>query len=125
MDIGAVRLLEQHIDNLLGRAVAEELAVFALVVGDAMALHQGDKVVLVIARERRDAKTRILRQKIRGRSVKIGEVGAPTAGNPDFLPHLGIALEQERATAAPSRRGGAHETGRPGADDDNVEILHA
>ena len=85
LDVDAERFCQQHFDNLLGGAVAEKLAPVAFLIGNTMSFNQGDEVVLSIAGESRDAETRVLRKEVRGRSVEIGEIGAPTPRNADFL----------------------------------------
>ena len=51
LDVDAACFRQQHVDNLLGGAVAEKLAVIAFLIGDTVALDQGDEVVLSIAGE--------------------------------------------------------------------------
>ena len=84
LDVDAEGFCQQHFDNLLGGAVAEKLALVAFLIGNTMSFNQGDEVVLSIAGESRDAETRVLRKEVRGRSVEIGEIGAPTPRNADF-----------------------------------------
>lgn len=57
--------------------------------------------------------------------MQVGEVGAPAARNADFLPHLRPMVEDQRPAPALVRFHGAHQASRPGADDDDFEILHA
>ena len=122
--VNPARLVEQHIDNLLGRAVAKQLAMIAFVIGNVVLFDQRDEIVLGVAGQRRDAKTGIGRQKIGWGQVEVGEVGASTAGNPDLLPHLGGPLQQQYTASALVRFHCTHQASRPGAKDDDVEISH-
>lgn len=47
-----VTLAEQHVDDLLGASVTEELAQFLLVISDAVFFNQGNKVRGCVAGER-------------------------------------------------------------------------
>ena len=64
LDAGRRAFGQQHIDDLLAGAVAEQLALVLFVAGDAMALHQRDEVARRVARERRTAEVGVGRQKV-------------------------------------------------------------
>ena len=51
LDVDVARFRQQHVDNLLGGAVAEKLTVIAFLIGNVMSFDQGDEVVLSIAGE--------------------------------------------------------------------------
>ena len=78
-------LRQQHVDDLVRRAVAEQLAERLLVLGDAVALDQRDEVALRVAAQRRDAEVRIGRDEVLRAGVEVGEVAAPAAGDADLL----------------------------------------
>src|SRR5438094_8833214 len=68
----------EHHDDVERGVVAEELAELLLVVGDAVALDKTDELRGRVARERRAAEIRVLRQKVCRPRVDIREV-APAA----------------------------------------------
>ena len=61
LHLDATRLRQQHVNDLLGGTVAEQLAVVTLVIGDVVLFHQGDEIPRGEALEGRDAKARIFR----------------------------------------------------------------
>ncbi|MCY1372177.1 hypothetical protein D9M69_593630 [compost metagenome] len=119
---------QQQGDQVLGRAVAEQLALVLLMETDAVFLHQRDEVGRRVARERRAAEVRVLAQEVfvrRARiDVAVGEVGPAAARDADLLRHLFAVVEHQHAQAALARDTGTEKTGRTRADDDGVEILH-
>ena len=120
-----VALGQQHGDDVLGRAVAEQLALVLLVPADAVALDQRDEVRRRVARQRRAAEVRVRREEVGRRRVAVREVAAPAAGDADLLRHLGRMVEQQhlRAELPGDRR--AVKAGRARADDHRVEVFRA
>ena len=119
-----LRFGDEHIDDLLGRPIAEQLAVVALVIGDAMQLHQPNEIMLGVAGHGRDAETRIVRQIVVGRGAQVGEIGAPPAGDTDLLRDFRRGLQHQHPPPAPVGRRRAHEARRPGTDDNDIKIMH-
>src|SRR3546814_8054514 len=70
-DSGGRAVGEQHVDDLLRGAVAEELAERLLVPGDAGRVDPRDEILLGVALQRRDTEARVLRQKVRRRAVQV------------------------------------------------------
>ncbi len=96
-------LAHQHFDDIFSRLIAEQLPQGFLVVGNAMALDQSDKVPLGVAAERRFTEMRISRDEILGAGIHIGEIAAPAARDQDlFARLLGVIQHQHRPT--PGRR---------------------
>ena len=50
---------QQHVDEVFGRAVAEQLAFVLLVERDVVALHQRDEILRCVARQGRPAEVRV------------------------------------------------------------------
>jgi hypothetical protein len=121
VDGGRLQLLEQHVDDLPRRAVAEQLAERLLVVANAVALDELDEVVLGMALQRRDAEMRVLRQEILRRSVDVGEVAAAATGDADLLSRRGRVVDEQHRAAPPSRLDGTHHARSTRADHKNVD----
>lgn len=120
VDAGLLALVQQHAEDVAGLVVAEQLAEFLLVVGHAVLGDQGDEIPLGEARQRRLAEVRVVRQKVAGLAVQVGEVAAPATGHQDFLAGLVGMVEQQHAAPAGSRGHRAHQPGGAGTDDDNL-----
>ena len=108
--------LHQHVDDLPGALVAEELAQRLLVPGDAVALDQRDEMARGVAREGRTAEVGVLREEIAPGRVQVGEVAAPAPRDADLLADLVVVIDQHYAPAALPRGRGAHHAGRAGTD---------
>jgi len=76
MMVTPAALGQQHGDDLLGRAVAEQLAELLLVVGDAMLADGLEEVLRREARQRRAAEMRVVGKVVFWTSVQVGEIAA-------------------------------------------------
>jgi hypothetical protein len=66
---------------------------------------------------------RVLRQKLFGAGMNIGEIASPAAGDADFLASgLGV-IDEQNSSPAPSGFGGAEHASSACADDQGVEII--
>jgi hypothetical protein len=96
--------------------------------GNAVALHQGDKVLRRVTCQRRAAEVWVVAQKValRGAHVQVavGEVGAPAARDADFFGHFVAVVQHQHLEPALARHPGAEQAGGTGADHDGVK-LHA
>ena len=110
-------------DNFGGGAIAEKLAEFFLVIGDAVLFDEGDEVRRRVAGERGFGEVGIGGEKILRRAVKIGEIGAATAGDEDFAAEASGTLEEGDAAAAFGGFGGAQQTGGASAENEDVELV--
>jgi hypothetical protein len=123
-----VALGQQQRDQVLGRSVAEELALVLLVEADAVPLQQRHEVLRREARQRRAAEVRVAADEMpvrRGRVERaVGEVGAPAAGDAHFFGHALGVVDQQHAQAALARLRGAEQAGGAGAEDDGVNLGH-
>ena len=108
-------LAQQHLDQVFGRAVAEQLAFVLFVEGDAVLLHQRDEIGRRVARERRAAEVGVGADEVLVRRVRIevavGEVGAAAARDADLLGHL-LAVVEHQHPAGRAGRPRRRRTGR-------------
>ena len=92
--------VQQHLHDLLRRVVAEQLAEFLLVPGDAVALDHGDEIPWRVAGQRALAEMRIRRQEVGRRRAGVGEVAAAAARHQDLLADSGWHV-RPRSTRRP------------------------
>ena len=111
---------EQHVDDLLRRSIAEQLPARFFVKSDVVLFDECDEVLLRIAFQRRDTKTRIVRQEICRRRMDVGEVAAPATGDANFLSRHARLFEHDDGAPALTGDGRAHQARRPRAEDDDV-----
>ena len=120
LDSRPVTLGEQHVDNVLRRIQAEQLAVATFFVGNAMLFDQGDEVPLGVAAQRRLAEMRIVRQEVVGFDEMIGEIAAPATGHEDLLADLVGPLQHQNATAPLGGGETAQQARGTRAENDNI-----
>jgi protease I len=114
----ALRL--QHLGDFAGGTVAEQLPEGLLVVGDAVALHQGDEVARRVSGERGFGKVWIARHEVLRRGGPVGEIAAPAAGDQDLARNPRVVLQHHNAPPALARLHGAHQPGGARSDDNSV-----
>lgn len=118
----------QHGDKLARTSVAKLLPELFLVIADAMAFNEADKIPRRIADEGGFAKIGIARKIVfRGR-VDIGEVASSPAGNGDFPSDLPVVFQQNHLPSPAGSLKSAHQSGRARADNDHVKCgmpMHA
>jgi hypothetical protein len=78
--------VQEHVDDLPRRAIAEKLAQRLFMPGDAVRLDQGEEIGRGIPAERRAREMRIFRQIAIGRGVQVGEIAASAPEMRIFLP---------------------------------------
>ena len=83
---GALAL--EHGDDVVGGAVAEELAEGFFVVGDAVLFDEGDDVGWGVAGEGGLGEVGVFGEEVFGAGVEVGEVAAASAGDEDFFAGL-------------------------------------
>ncbi len=110
----------EHRDDVARRIVAKELSERLFVIADPIARYQADELRGRVARKRRTAEIRVLRQVVRRTRVHVREIAASAAGDPDLFADDGIVLDQQHAAAALAGLRGAHHAGGAGADHDDV-----
>ncbi|MNR25023.1 hypothetical protein D3C85_1421430 [compost metagenome] len=125
-DLGAglIAFGQQHVEDVTGLVVAEQLAELLLVVGHAMLAHQLDEVPLGVAGQGRLAEMRILREEVARLGIHVGEVAAAAAGHEDLLAGLVGVVEHQYPAATAGAELGAHQAGGAGAEDDHVGGVH-
>ena len=87
-----------------------------------MLFDEGDEVRGGVTGESGFGKVRISGEKILRRAMKVGEIGAATAGDENFAPEAIGTFEQGDAAAAPAAFGGAKEASGAAAEDEDVEL---
>ena len=126
LDAAGLALAQQHLDEVLGRSVAEQLALVLLVEGDAVSLHQRDEVLRRVARQGRAAEVRVVAQEVLVRcarvEVAVGEVAAPAARDADLLGDLVAVVDQQDLKSELAGHARAEQAGRARADDDHIEL---
>lgn len=109
-DANLIALVEQHVEDVAGFVIAEQLAEFLLVVWHAVFGHQTDEVPLGVTCQRRFAEMCVLREEIARLGVHVGEIAAATARHEDFLAGLVGMVKQHHLAPAP---GGGQRTHQP------------
>ena len=120
VDLPGAAFVEQHCDNLFGRAVAEQLTKGLFVPGDAVPFDQGNELFRGMAAQCRLGEMRVGREEVGRRGADVGEIAPPAAGNEDLGAGIGHVVDQQDAAAALPGERGAIEAGRAGADNDRV-----
>ena len=113
---------EQHVEDLTGGVIAEELAERFLVPLDSVALDEFEEVLWLVEGERGFCEVRVCGDEVFRAAVDIGEVASAAAGDEDFAAGLGIVFEEKDAAIALSSDGGAHEPGGACAEHDDIEF---
>ncbi len=115
LDASRAAFLFQHPDDVLRRAVAEQLSQRFFVIRDAMLFDERDEVLRRVARQRRLAEMRVRRKEIFRPAMQVGEVAAAAAGDQDFLADAIGVFEHGDAASAFAGGNGAHQAGRASA----------
>ena len=117
---------QQHVDDLLRRAIAKQLAFVLFVVCDAMLIDQRDELLRRVTRQGRAAEIRVLADEVllRGARVQfaIGEVATPAAGDADFFGNAFAVVDQQHLEPALPGLGCAKEACGTGADHYDIEV---
>ena len=122
VDAAVIALGAQHVDDLLRRVVAEQLAPIPFVEGDAVTLHELDEVRRGVARQGGADKVRVAAEEVFRADATIGEVAPATARNADLFGELFGMIDQQHATPTLAGGGGAHHAGRARADDQHIVV---
>ena len=113
---------QQQVEDVVGGAVAKELAKGLLVPGDAVRFDHGEEVLRGEAGEGGLGKVRVGGEEVFRGGIAIREVAAAAAGDEDLLAGTLVRLEDEDAAPAASRLNGAHKAGGAGAEDEDVDF---
>ncbi len=113
----------EHVGDVAGGTVAEELTEGFFVVGDAMLFDEGDEIRGGVAGQGGFGEVGIGGEEILRLAMDVGEVAAASAGDEDFLADAVGVFEDGDATAALGGFDGAEQAGGAGADYQNVELM--
>ncbi|SAE68677.1 Uncharacterised protein [Enterobacter hormaechei] len=114
----------QHIHDLLGRVVAEQLSQRLLMPRDTVFTHQFDEIPLRVARQRRFTKMTVLAQIGRRLDIKISEIAAPATGHQDLAARLFSVIQQQHTTTRLSGHCRTKHTRRTGANYYGIKPFH-
>ncbi len=91
--------------------------------GDLVLRYELDEIVLRVAGEGGFAEMPVVRQEGCRARMKVGEIAAPSTGDPDFLSRFCSMVEDQDRTPAPTGNAPAHQAGGPDANDHNVSCF--
>jgi hypothetical protein len=120
---GRAALLLQHVHDLRGGTVAEELPQRLLVIGDAVLFDQRNEVRGGIAGQGRPGEVWIGGEEVFRGAVKIGEVAAASTGDQDLLADAFRVFDQGDATSPLRGYHCAHQAGGAGAEHQYIEAV--
>ena len=123
LDFGLGALTFEHGENVVGGAVAEELAECFFVVGDAVLFYEGDEVGGGVAAEGRFGEVGVFGEEVFGAGVEVGEVAAASSGDEDFFAGLIGVVDVEDSEVAAAGFDGAEESGCTCSQDDCVVLI--
>jgi hypothetical protein len=115
---------EQHLEDVAGLVVAEQLTQLLLVVGDAVRVDHRDEVPLGVAGQGRFEEMRVVGEEVGRVHVQVGEVAPATAGHEDLLARLVGVVDEQHLAAAGGGGEGTHQAGGTCADDHHVGRAH-
>jgi hypothetical protein len=78
------------------------------------------EIILGIAGEGGFAEMPVVRQKGRGAGMKVGEITAPTTGNPDLFGRFSGVIKDQHRAATPPGHPATHQSGSAAADNHNI-----
>ncbi len=105
--VGGAAFGFEHVGDVAGGVVAEELAEGFFVVGDAMFFDEGEEIRGSVAGQGGFGEVGIRGEEILRLAMDVGEVAAASAGDEDFLADAVGVFEDGDATAALARFDGA------------------
>jgi hypothetical protein len=76
---------QQHLNDVVGRAVAKQLAFVLFVKRNLVLLQQRYEVLRRVTRQGRAAKMRVVAEKLRRRGAGVGEIAAAAARDANFF----------------------------------------
>ena len=123
-DLAGTTLCLEHGNQVLGRPVAKQLALVFLMVGDAMALHQVDKVLGCVARQRRATEVRVVAQEVGGAGVQVGEIAPASTRNSNFFGQFLTVVDQQYSQAQLAGYSSAEQAGGTRSQHDDIKTFH-
>ena len=123
-----ITFAQQHVDQVLGAAVAKQLPLVFFVESDAVFVYQGHKVGSGVAAQSASGELRVLAQKMLVRrawvDVAVGEIAATAARDTDFFCHLGAVVDQQHLQTLLCCHPRAKQPCGPRADDQHICLGH-
>ncbi len=120
LNAGCMTFLSQHLDNVARAMVAEKLAQFLFVIGNAVLLDQRDESIGPVTGQRRFAEVGVRGEIIFRSRVQVGEIAAAATGDENFTADPFTAFQHEHGASATARGDRRHQSGRAGADHHHV-----
>ncbi len=120
-DTAQFALLQQHGEDIFCGVETEKLAVVALLVANAVAQYQIEKVPLSVAFQGCLAEMGIGRDKVVRLHHKIGEVALAAAGHEDFLAYLIGLFQYQHTSTSLAGSEGTEQAGGAGAENDGIK----
>ncbi len=107
---------QQHVDDVFGGAVSEQLTFVLLVIRNTVLVHQRDEIGGREFGQCRTAELRVLADEVFVRrahiQIAIGEIAATTARDADLLGHLLRVVQEQHRQATLPGLGRTEQTGR-------------
>ena len=122
--VGFGALAEEHVEDVVGGSVAEELAEGFLVIGDTVLFYQGDEVLRVVASEGGLGEVGVGGEEVFRPGVDIGEVASASSGDEDLFARAVGEIEDEDTAVAAAGFDGGHEAGGTGAEYQYINFCH-
>ena len=116
--------VQQHVDHLPGLPVAEKLPQRLFMPRDTRPIDQRHEILRRVARKRRGAEPRRLRQEPLARRGQIGEVASPPARDPDLLARPPRLVQNQHPPPRPGQPARAEKPGRARAEYDDIPSFH-
>jgi len=113
--------LFEHVEDVMGGAVAEQLAESLLVIRDSVFLDQADEIGGSEACQGGLGEVRIGREEVGGLAMNVGEVTATTSRDENLAAGAIGALEYDNFLAPTTGFDGAHEPGGAATENERVE----
>ena len=113
------RLSDQHIHDVFGGIIAEQLAERLFMPADAISADQPDEVPRRIAGEGGFAEVGVLAEEVLSRHLHIREIAASTARNADLFARTFRVVDNQYIT---TRMGSAEQAGSTGAKDERTNL---
>ena len=120
--LGPVHPADQHLGDLGGFAVAEQLPQRLFMPSDSRLIDKRHKIGGLVSRQRRGRESRILRQESLSGGGEIGEIAPPPARDANLLSGPGGMVDHHHLCPLRTRRPGAEKAGSAGPNDQQISV---
>ena len=117
--------VDQHLHDLGGATVAEQLSLRLFVPGDAGTVDKRDETLGPEPGQRRGTEPRHLRQEAFMAGAEIGEIAPPPARDADLFARSAGVVQHHHPQPAPRKAARAEQSRAPRTKDDHIRPLHA